>query len=90
VSTRLRPAELLRPARDGEAELGERITVLDLTTSSVRDYRLVELEGEHVADGDVSIGTPLGSALLGRRVGDVVSVEDRGRIIRLEVVEIDG
>jgi transcription elongation GreA/GreB family factor len=90
VTTRLSPAELLRPARDGEAELGERITVLDLTTSAVRDYRLVELEGEHVADGDVSIGTPLGSALLGRRVGDVVSVEDRGRIIRLEVVEIDG
>ena len=73
-------------AYDGEAEIGERITVLDLTTSVVRDYRLAEKEGEHLADGEISIRTPLGSALLGRRVGDVLSVEN----IRLEVVEIDG
>ncbi len=87
--TTLRSAKLLRPARDGEAEISERITVLDLTTSAVQDYRLVEPDGEEV-DGDVSVRAPLGSALLGRHVGDVVSVEDGGQIIRLEVVEIDG
>jgi transcription elongation GreA/GreB family factor len=32
----------------------------------------------------------LGSALLGRHVGDVVSIQDGGQIIRLEVVEIAG
>ena len=90
MTTRLDPLELLSPARDGEAEIGERVTVLDLTTSAVRDYRLVDLEGEHVADGDVSIRTPLGAALVGRHVGDVVSVEDGRQIVRLEVVEIDG
>lgn len=82
--------EHARPARDGEAEVGERITVLDLTTSDVRDYRLVEPDCKLAADGEVSIRTPLGAALLGRHVGDVLSVEDGGRIIRLEVVEIDG
>lgn len=87
--TTLRSAKLLRPARDGEAEISERITVLDLTTSAVQDYRLVEPDGEEV-DGDVSVRAPLGSALLGRHVGDVVSVEEGGQIIRLEVVEIDG
>jgi transcription elongation GreA/GreB family factor len=83
-------AELVRPARDGEAEIGERVTVLDLTTSAVRDYRLVEADGRHLADGEVSVRAPLGSALAGCHVGDVVSVEDGGQIIRLEVVEIDG
>jgi transcription elongation GreA/GreB family factor len=73
-------------AYDGEAEIGERITVLDLTTSAVRDYRLVGPDRVHVDDGEVSVRTPLGSALLGRRVGDILSVEDS----RLEVVEIDG
>jgi len=80
----------VRPAQDGEVEIGERVTVLDLTTSAVRDHRLVEVEGERVADGDVSIEAPLGSALLGRHVGDVVTVEDDSQMIRLEVVEIDG
>ena len=70
--------------------VGERVTVLDLTTSAVLDHRLVEVNGERVADGDVSIHAPLGSALLGRHVGDVVTVEDDGQVMRLEVVEIDG
>jgi transcription elongation GreA/GreB family factor len=74
------------PAYDGEAEIGERVTVLDLTTNGVRDYRLVEQDGAGLAGEEISIRTPLGSALLGRRVGDVLSVEDS----RLEVVELDG
>jgi transcription elongation GreA/GreB family factor len=79
----------LLSAQDGEAEIGERVTVLDLTTSAVRDHRLVDLE-ERAVEGAVSIHTPLGSALLGRHVGDVVTVEDDGQIMRLEIVEIDG
>jgi transcription elongation GreA/GreB family factor len=83
-------AQLPPSAHDGEAEIGERVTVLDLTTSVVRDYRLVEREGEHLAEEEISIRTPLGASLLGRRVGEVLSVDDRGDVSRLEVVEIDG
>ena len=90
MSSKSPTVELVRPARDGEAEIGERVTVLDLTTSAVYDYRLVEPDGGRVAAGEVSIRAPLGSALLGRHVGDVVSVEDGDYVIRLEVVEIDG
>ena len=82
--------ELGRPARDGEAEIGERVTVLDLTTSAVHDYRLVDRDGDHAVDGEVSIRAALGSALLGRHVGDVVSVESGDFVSRLEIVEIDG
>jgi transcription elongation GreA/GreB family factor len=89
MSGRPSPAEFVLPVRDGEAEIGERVTVLDLATTAVHDYRLVERD-EHDADGEVSVHTPLGSALLGRHVGDVVSVDERGRTLRLEVVEIDG
>jgi transcription elongation GreA/GreB family factor len=83
-------AQLLPPAHDGEAEVGERVTVLDLTTSVVRDYRLVERESEHLAEGEISLRTPLGGSLLGRRVGEVLSVEHGGEVSRLDVVEIDG
>lgn len=75
-------AAFVEPAQDGEVEVGERVTVLDLTTGLVSDYRLGE--------GEVSPDSPLWAALLGRHVGDVVDVAHTGGSVRLEVVEIDG
>jgi transcription elongation GreA/GreB family factor len=77
-----REAAFVEPALDGEVEVGERVTVLELTTGAVSDYRIGE-EG-------VAPNSPLGSALLGRHVGDVVDVAHAGSSLRLEVVEIDG
>jgi len=75
-------AAFVEPAQDGEVEVGERVTVLELTTGAVSDYR--------VGEGGVPPDSPLGSALLGRHVGDVVDVAHAGRSVRFEVVEIDG
>jgi transcription elongation factor GreA len=77
-------------AYDGEVELGERVTVLDLTTSAVRDYRTAGSRDLDPGDGEICADSPLGAALLGRHVGDVVVIELRRRNVRLEVVEIDG
>ena len=81
-----RAAEFEASAQDGEVEIGERVTVLDLTTSVASDYRVVDLEGAV----EISYRSPLGAALLGRHVGDVVEVVSRGETLQLEVVEIDG
>jgi transcription elongation GreA/GreB family factor len=77
-----REAAFVEPAHDGEVEVGERVTVLELTTGAVSDYR--------IGEGGVSPDSPLGSALLGRHVGDVVDVALAGVGVRLEIVEIDG
>jgi transcription elongation GreA/GreB family factor len=77
-----REAAVVEPAFDGEVEVGERVTVLDLMTGAVSDYR--------IGDTGISPESPLGSALLGRHVGDVVDVAHAGGSLRLEVVEIDG
>jgi transcription elongation GreA/GreB family factor len=90
VSTNLARAEAFRPAHDGEAEVGERVTVIDLTTGGVRDYRLVAPDAGQTAEDEVPISTALGAALLGRHVGDVVTTVGDGRASRLEIVEIDG
>jgi transcription elongation GreA/GreB family factor len=65
-------------AYDGEVEVGERVTLLDLTTAAVSDVR--------IGEGELSPESPLGSALLGRHVGDVVELAGG----RFEIVEIDG
>ena len=81
---------LLGPARDGEVEVGERVTVLDLTSAAVNDYRIVRSAQVDPSEGEISTASPLGTALVGRHVGDVVELRARGGKIRLEVVEIDG
>ena len=45
-------AAFVEPAHDGEVEVGERVSVLDLTTGAVSDYR--------VGERGVPPGSPLG------------------------------
>lgn len=90
VAGRLLGVEVAEAHRDGEVELGERVTVLDLQSGDTSDYRVVGLGESDPAAGDVSYGSPLGAALLGRRAGDVVAADAPGGRRRLEIVEIDG
>jgi transcription elongation factor GreA len=90
LEDRLAGAQVVDPRLDGEVDLGERVTVLDLETADTIDYRVVGTgEGDPTA-GEVSHESPIGAALLGRRVGEVVEATAPGGLRRLEIVEIDG
>ena len=90
LDERLVGAEIVDARPDGEVELGERVTVLDLESGETTDYRVVGTGESDPMAGEVSRESPIGSALLGRRVGDVVEADaPRGRR-RLEIVELDG
>jgi len=67
-----------------------RVTVLDLVTGAVSDYRVVGSRPDAPASVEVPRDSPLGEALLGRHVGDLVEIETLAGVARLEVVEVDG
>jgi transcription elongation factor GreA len=90
LEERLFAAVIVDPLPDGEVDLGERVTVLDLVSSATADYRVVGSGEGNPAAGEVSYQSPVGAALLGRRVGDVVEVDAPGGRQRLEIVEVDG
>ena len=90
LEARLHESEVVESRRDGEADVGERVTVLDLESGSTSDYRIVGSGESDPAALEVSYLSPIGSALLGRRVGDVVEVEAPRGLRRLEIVEVDG
>lgn len=90
VEWRLAGAEVSDPLPDGEVDLGERVTVLDLESGETSDYRVVGTGESDPTAGEISHESPIGAALLGRRVGDVVEAEAPGGRRRLEVVELDG
>lgn len=73
-------ARVAAPAGDGAAGIGSRVRVRHCRTGDVGEYDLVGPIESDVLNGRVSVGAPVGRALVGRRRGETVSVETpRGR-----------
>ena len=89
LEDRLGSATVVQPdPADGELGIGERARLRDLETGELVEYRLVGAGEGDPAAGSISYVSPVGSALFGRRVGDVIEVEAPGGLLRLEILEI--
>jgi transcription elongation factor GreA len=89
LEQRLAEATLAEPdARNGVADVGEVVMVRNRDTGEVHEYRLVGTLESAPTDGCISVLSPLGRALLGRRVGEVACVEAPKGTLRFEVVAI--
>jgi transcription elongation factor GreA len=87
---RLDLGELVEAEQDGEADVGERVALRNTLTGDVSEYRIVGTGEGDPANGDISHESPVGSALLGRRAGDIVDVAVPSGVLRLEVVNVFG
>lgn len=68
--------------------LGSKVAVLDLDTEEREDFMLVLAELMDLEAGHISLGSPLGRALRGRRVGEEIEFRlPRGQR-RLRILEI--
>jgi transcription elongation factor GreA len=70
------------------AAYGSRIVVLEVAKSSKIEYKLVTVEEADAAKGLISTTSPIGRALLGKKVGDEVSVTTPAGIREYEVVRL--
>lgn len=68
--------------------LGSRVVVLDLTKEVEINYKLVTSEDADVNAGLISTSSPIGRALLGKQVGDVVKIQIPGGMREMEVLEL--
>ena len=88
LEARLAAAQVVEPAGDGAAGIGSCVRVRHSDTGDVAEYDLVGAIESHVGNGRVSIGAPVGRALIGRRGGETVVVETpRGRQ-KLEILAV--
>ena len=70
------------------AALGSKILVYDSTKEAEIEYKLVTSEESDVTKGLVSTTSPIGRALMGRRVGDVSTVITPNGNRELEVLKL--
>jgi transcription elongation factor GreA len=70
------------------AAYGSRLTVLDVAKSAKIEYKLVTVEEADAAQGLISTSSPIGRALLGKKVGDEVRVTTPSGVKDYEVVKL--
>jgi transcription elongation factor GreA len=70
------------------AAYGSRVFVLDIATNSKIEYKLVTVEEADAAKGLISTTSPIGRALLGKKVGDEVKVTTPAGQKEYEVVRL--
>jgi transcription elongation factor GreA len=82
LEARLGSARIVAPCLgNGRVDLGERVRVRDLVSRRRLDVELVGQFEADLAAGRVSVASPLGRALVGRRKGEIAEVEaPRGRL----------
>ena len=68
--------------------LGSTVLVFDDSKDQEITYRLVTSEEADVAHGKISTSSPIGQALMGKKVGDEVKVRSPGGLRELEILEL--
>jgi transcription elongation factor GreA len=70
------------------AAYGSRIVVLDIAKDIKIEYKLVTVEEADASKGLISTTSPIGRALLGKKVGDEVKVATPAGVKEYEVVHL--
>ncbi len=68
--------------------IGCKITIFDMEYNEKLIYKLVGSTEANSLKGKISNESPLGMALLGRKVGDIVDVDTHSGTIQYEILEI--
>lgn len=87
---RLRAAEVAdsAPEETGVAALGRRVVLEDLDAGEREEYVLVGPTEASLSERRLSVASPVGQAIVGRRPGETVEVEaPRGRV-RFKLVDV--
>jgi transcription elongation factor GreA len=65
-----------------------KVRVLNLTTKKEMVYTMVSDSEADFKTGKISIKSPIGSGLMGKKVGDVAEVTAPAGVIKFEIIEI--
>ncbi len=71
-----------------KAVFGTRVTIEDTDTGEEKVYQLVGPLESDISENKISVTAPLGKALIGKKIGDVITVKAPGGLRNYEIVDI--
>lgn len=88
IEDRIRRAVIIDPTKATSIQVGTTVTInID---GEDETYTIVGAVEAKPAQGRISNESPIGKALLGRKVGDVVDIRTPGAIVNARVVALNG
>lgn len=90
IQAKLALAEVIDPAKISQSKIafGAKVKVLDVGADEEYVFTLVGAEEADVKQGKISFNSPVGRALLGKEVGDSVTIKAPARTMEYEILEI--
>jgi transcription elongation factor GreA len=84
-------ADIIDPSkiRQSKVAFGAKVKVLDIEADEEYVFYLVGTEEADVKQGKISLSSPVGRALIGKDVGDTVTIKVPARTIEYEILEIN-
>ena len=64
------------------------VKIINLTNSAVMEYKLVAQSEANLAQGKISVESPIGKGLLGKKLGDIAEIEIPNGNVKFEILEI--
>ena len=64
------------------------VKIKNLTNSATMQYKLVAQSEANLAQGKISVDSPIGKGLLGKKLGDIAEIEIPNGNVKFEILEI--
>ncbi|MBQ9940575.1 MAG: transcription elongation factor GreA [Clostridia bacterium] len=84
----LKNVKIIKKTSGNVISVGSTIKIYDKDFDEEMVYTIVSSAEANLDEGLISDESPIGNALLGKKVGEVIDVETPGGIIKIEVLEI--
>ena len=85
----LKNVSIITRSNDGVIRIGNTVTICEEDTDFEETYTLVGATEANPQEGRISNVSPWGKALIGKKVGDWVTVETPGGEITFEVISVE-
>ena len=75
--------------KSDRASIGSNVVIANLQTGAQMQYQLVNAAEARPGTGRLSVESPVGQAIVGRRAGDEVSVSAPSGLVRFRIEKIE-
>ncbi|MBC7190458.1 transcription elongation factor GreA [Candidatus Aerophobetes bacterium] len=90
LQTKLARAYVIDPSKinQNKVAFGAKVRVIDIDTEEEKEFHLVGPDEADVKNGKISITSPVGKALIGKEVGEQVTIKAPAKTFNYEIISI--